>query len=132
MRISRLCTKTGCGQEAVATLTYVYADATAVLGPLATEASPNAYDLCKKHAQNLTVPRGWDVVRLVTEFVPAEPNEEDLEALANVVRQASQRKPVSADTRGVTWDGRYERPSAPPSTTPKSPRLKIVPNPEEN
>ena len=43
---------------AVATLTYVYADSTAVVGPLATHAEPHCYDLCEEHANRLTAPRG--------------------------------------------------------------------------
>jgi hypothetical protein len=50
----------------------VYADSTAVLGPLAHLAEPHSYDLCSEHADGLTAPRGWEVVRLVSEF-PAEP-----------------------------------------------------------
>ena len=46
------------------TLTYVYRDSTAVLGPLAAYVEPHCYDLCEKHAARLTAPRGWDVVRL--------------------------------------------------------------------
>jgi len=79
----------GCNQAAVATLTYVYADSTAVLGPLATQAEPHTYDLCTDHAQALTVPRGWDVVRLATDFEPAPPSTDDLLALADAVREAS-------------------------------------------
>ncbi|HSU71939.1 MAG TPA: DUF3499 family protein, partial [Micrococcaceae bacterium] len=32
----RQCSRSACSQSAVATLTYVYSDSTAVLGPLAT------------------------------------------------------------------------------------------------
>ena len=39
------------------TLTYVYADSVAVVGPLATFAEPHAYDLCAVHAERLTVPK---------------------------------------------------------------------------
>jgi hypothetical protein len=46
------------------TLTYVYADQTAVLGPLATYAEPHAYDLCEAHSERLSAPRGWEVLRL--------------------------------------------------------------------
>jgi hypothetical protein len=42
----RRCSRTACGRQAVATLTYVYADSTAVVGPLATYAEPHSYDLC--------------------------------------------------------------------------------------
>ena len=51
----------------MATLTYVYADSTAVLGPLATYAEPHCYDLCAEHSERLTAPRGWDVVRLAAD-----------------------------------------------------------------
>src|SRR6478752_6440336 len=57
----RLCSRSACRNSAVATLTYVYADSTAVLGPLATYAEPHCYDLCEQHAGSLTVPRGWEV-----------------------------------------------------------------------
>ncbi|MGD9530693.1 MAG: DUF3499 family protein, partial [Pseudonocardia sp.] len=33
----RRCSRSGCTELAVATLTYVYADSTAVVGPLATQ-----------------------------------------------------------------------------------------------
>ena len=46
------------------TLTYVYRDSTAVLGPLAAYVEPHCYDLCSAHADRLTAPRGWDIVRL--------------------------------------------------------------------
>src|SRR4051794_16884271 len=54
----RRCSRTACGRPAVATLTYVYADSTAVLGPLATYAEPHCYDLCSEHSERLTAPRG--------------------------------------------------------------------------
>ncbi|MGA0210057.1 MAG: DUF3499 family protein, partial [Candidatus Nanopelagicales bacterium] len=37
----RRCSKPSCNQSAVSTLTYVYADSTAVVGPLATYAEPH-------------------------------------------------------------------------------------------
>lgn len=88
MRPVRQCSRTACGRPAVATLTYVYADSTAVLGPLATLAEPHSYDLCAEHASRLTAPRGWEVVRLTPEFVEAGPSHDDLVALADAVREA--------------------------------------------
>ncbi|MCA6093678.1 DUF3499 domain-containing protein [Streptomyces sp. SCA3-4] len=85
----RRCSRTACGRPAVATLTYVYADSTAVLGPLATYAEPHCYDLCAEHSERLTAPRGWDVVRLAVDTGPARPSGDDLEALANAVREAA-------------------------------------------
>jgi hypothetical protein len=62
----RPCSKVACNLEAVATLTYVYADSMAVLGPLSQSAEPHSYDLCAKHADRLSVPQGWQVIRHVT------------------------------------------------------------------
>lgn len=85
----RRCSRTACGRPAVATLTYVYADSTAVLGPLATYAEPHCYDLCHEHSERLTAPRGWEVVRLAVDSGPVLPSGDDLEALANAVREAA-------------------------------------------
>jgi len=86
--MSRRCSRTACKQPALYTLTYVYRDSTAVLGPLATYVEPHCYDLCAAHAARLTAPRGWDVVRLPDADDPDAPEADDLEALANAVREA--------------------------------------------
>ena len=86
----RRCSRTACAAPAVATLTYVYADSTAVVGPLAVHAEPHTYDLCEAHAVRLTAPRGWDVVRHDPD--PAQTvlrSSDDLEALADAVREAA-------------------------------------------
>lgn len=88
VRSQRRCLRTGCTAVAVATLTYVYNDSTAVVGPLATYAEPHSYDLCEGHARGLTAPKGWEVVRHEGEFVLASPTSDDLEALADAVREA--------------------------------------------
>lgn len=85
----RHCSKPGCSKPAVATLTYDYSDSTAVVGSLSAAADPNAYDLCEHHANSLTVPRGWQIVRLQTTFEPAPPSGDDLMALVDAVRQAA-------------------------------------------
>ncbi|MCU1604459.1 MAG: uncharacterized protein JWP46_924, partial [Modestobacter sp.] len=51
VRQSRRCSRSGCAQPAAATLTYVYAESTAVVGPLATYSEPHSYDLCEFHAE---------------------------------------------------------------------------------
>jgi hypothetical protein len=79
----------------VATLTYVYADKTAVLGPLATYAEPHAYDLCEVHSGRLSAPRGWEVLRLPTDQVVPGPSGDDLLALADAVREAGRPAPVT-------------------------------------
>ena len=83
---SRQCSRAGCPRRAAATLTYVYSDSTAVLGPLATHAEPHGYDLCAQHAQSLSAPRGWDVIRLALAEEP-KPSTDDLLALADAVRE---------------------------------------------
>ncbi|MEI7778703.1 MAG: DUF3499 domain-containing protein [Actinomycetes bacterium] len=85
----RRCSKPSCSRTAVATLTYVYADSTAVLGPLAVYAEPHCYDMCEKHSERLTAPRGWEVVRLAPDPDALRPSNDDLEALANAVREAA-------------------------------------------
>jgi hypothetical protein len=87
----RRCSRTACTLPAVATLTYAYSSSTAVVGPLATYAEPHCYDLCEAHAERLTAPRGWEVVRHETEppDVVAARNADDLVALADAVREAA-------------------------------------------
>lgn len=120
VRKVRRCSRTGCINPAVATLTYVYADSTAVVGPLATYAEPHSYDLCEQHALRLTAPRGWDVVRHEGEFAEPEPSVDDITALAEAVREA----------------GRADRPvePVPAGAGPDSGRrghLRVLPDPDE-
>jgi hypothetical protein len=102
----RQCSKTGCQTGAVATLTYNYADSTAVLGPMSRLAEPHTYDLCEKHARTLTAPKGWDLVRIqAPEGSAPVMDPDDLLALAHAVRdpeppaeQAPARPSVSRGT----------------------------------
>ncbi|MGI8899687.1 MAG: DUF3499 domain-containing protein [Nocardioides sp.] len=95
MSPSRRCSKTACGRAAVATLTYVYSDQTAVLGPLAAYAGPHAYDLCEAHSERLSAPRGWEVLRLAPDPDMLGPSTDDLLALADAVREAA--RPMRAE-----------------------------------
>jgi hypothetical protein len=97
--LARRCSRTACSRPAVATLTYVYADQTAVLGPLATYAEPHAYDLCAFHSERLSAPRGWEVLRLSLDQSVPGPTEDDLLALADAVREAA--RPPAAVARAV-------------------------------
>ncbi len=92
----RRCSRTACPRRAVATLTYVYAESTAVLGPLATFAEPHTYDLCGEHAQRLTAPRGWDVVRLSDRFEDVPEAPDDLLAVADALKDRAE-SPAQAD-----------------------------------
>jgi hypothetical protein len=102
---TRCCSRTACKKPPVYTLTYVYRDSTAVLGPLAVAVDPHSWDLCEMHAGRLVVPRGWDVVRLPPD--PAQERADDLEALANIVREVGRPdrgvgpRPVSPQPRAA-------------------------------
>ena len=93
MSLARRCSRTPCGRQAINTLTYVYADQTAVLGPLSTFAEPHAYDLCELHSERLSAPRGWEVLRLAPDRATQGPSEDDLLALADAVREAGRPVP---------------------------------------
>lgn len=80
---NRRCCRPGCPNRAVATLTYVYADSTAVIGPLPAVQEPHAWDLCAAHALRITAPRGWDLVRHPDINTSAE--DSDLTALLDAV-----------------------------------------------
>jgi len=116
VRSVRKCSRTGCQNTAVATLTYAYADSTAVVGPLASYAEPHSYDLCERHALRLTAPLGWEVVRHEGDFADVAATADDLTALAEAVREA----------------GRADRPAEPPVATPTGRRghLRVLPTPD--
>ena len=100
MGLLRRCSRTACGRPAITTLTYVYADQTAVVGPLATYAEPHAYDLCDRHSERLSAPRGWEVLRLANDDHQG-PTSDDLLALADAVREAAQPRPVEVPSPPV-------------------------------
>ena len=85
--INRRCSRSACADAAVATLTFAYSDSMAVLGPLALRAEPGTYDLCRVHTERLSVPRGWEVVRLPGDLDSPRASADDLMALAEAVRR---------------------------------------------
>ena len=89
VNVPRRCCRPGCPHYAVATLTFVYSDSTAVVGPLATAREPHSWDLCVGHAGRITAPRGWELVRHAGPLnsEPTNPDEDDLVALADAVRE---------------------------------------------
>jgi hypothetical protein len=86
VNVPRRCCRPGCPHYAVATLTFVYSDSTAVIGPLATSRDPHSWDLCVSHAGRITAPRGWELVRHSGQLA-TNPDEDDLVALAEAVRE---------------------------------------------
>lgn len=69
----------------MATLTYAYSQQTAVVGPLAEDTNPHAWDLCEKHSARITAPQGWEMVRV--DRIELD-EDDDLTALAEAVREA--------------------------------------------
>jgi len=90
----RTCTRNGCRQPAAATLIIVYDDSTAVLGPLSRVREPYSYDVCLGHAQRFTAPRGWELTRLPIDTSVRTEQDDDLLALADVVRPLQRPRAV--------------------------------------
>lgn len=125
----RRCSRPGCAHPAVATLTYVYSDSTAVVGPLATSDEPHSYDLCEVHATRLTVPRDWEVVRHVGGFGPAESDDDDLTALAEAVREAGRTdRPAAAGKTALRSTGARDEHGP---TTGRRGHLRVLPDPQD-
>ena len=97
VRTGRGCSRATCRAMATMTLTYIYADSTAVLGPLATFAEPHAYDLCEFHARKLIVPNGWSVIKEEISQSGSGPTEDDLMAIADAVREAAATIPQNIE-----------------------------------
>ncbi len=85
----RGCSRAGCKSNATMTLTYVYAESTAVVGPLATYSEPHAYDLCVVHGSRLKVPHGWSVIKQEIDGISQGPSDDDLMAIADAVREVA-------------------------------------------
>ncbi len=122
----------------MATLTYVYSDSTAVVGPLATVREPHSWDLCLGHASRITAPRGWELVRHAAPL-PTNPDEDDLVALAEAVRErgvaGGSPMPGFSDPIGTAQASSVPRAAAIP-TAQRSPgngrrrgHLRVLPDP---
>jgi hypothetical protein len=97
LKVGRACSRASCRQMATMTLTYIYAESTAVVGPLATYSEPHAYDLCEIHAERLTVPNGWEVIRAQITDSHSGPSNDDLMAIADAVREVA-ATPIAENT----------------------------------
>lgn len=76
------------------------------------QAEPHSYDLCAEHAESLTVPRGWQVVRLYAQTPREVIDYEDREGLARSV-QMSVRARREADQAGAAPAAAPEAPIEP-------------------
>jgi hypothetical protein len=89
-QVGRACSRVGCRSVATMTLTYIYAESTAVVGPLATYSEPHAYDLCASHGERLKVPHGWNVIKQELTGNEPGPSDDDLMAIADAVREVAE------------------------------------------
>lgn len=116
----------------MATLTYVYSDSTAVVGPLATVREPHTWDLCLSHASRITAPRGWELVRHAAPL-PVNPDEDDLVALAEAVREG--RMPTPGPMAGFSDPYSTAAHAIVPTTPPLNGRrrghLRVLPDPAD-
>ena len=94
-RTGRSCSRVSCRSLASMTLTYIYSESTAVLGPLATFSEPHAYDLCVVHGTRLKVPHGWNVIKQELTGNEPGPSDDDLMAIADAVREVAKRTEVT-------------------------------------
>ncbi|MCC9205386.1 DUF3499 domain-containing protein [Arthrobacter sp. zg-Y769] len=129
MESLRQCSRSACRQPAVATLTYVYSDSTAVLGPLATYAEPHCYDLCAGHSARLTAPLGWELVRLNLEGQPRTPGRDELSALVDAVRERA-AQPTDEESPEPQRSGKHAL--EPPAENPGTRRAHLRVLPEQN
>ncbi|GAA1354423.1 DUF3499 family protein [Falsarthrobacter nasiphocae] len=106
----RHCSKIGCSEPAVSTLTYSHADQTAVLGPLSLQAEPHTYDLCLTHSDRLTAPRGWEIVRLALPAPDVDPD--GLSAVVDAVAEPEEEPLEAAPVRQRSWRTPLSRPQA--------------------
>jgi len=114
----------------VATLTFVYSDSTAVVGPLAIAREPHSWDLCIGHASRITAPRGWELMRHAAPL-PTNPDEDDLVALADAVREGrvSATPPLAgfSDPLGAV----HVATSSPGSAGRRRGHLRVLPDPTD-
>jgi hypothetical protein len=117
----------------------VYSDSTAVVGPLATVSEPHSWDLCVAHAGRITAPRGWELVRHAGPL-PTHPDEDDLVALADAVREGRDGvQPINGVAAGFSdpvTGAHGGALMAPPAPRPESNgrrrgHLRVLPDPSE-
>lgn len=121
----------------MATLTYAYAESTAVIGPLAPNSEPHSWDLCDHHAGSITAPLGWELLRF-NHIHPEFGEDDDLTALAEAVREAGRSTsglvPEGTDSTPPPDDSRHPARRMPRIQAARQRRrshLHVVPDPDE-
>lgn len=101
-----------------------------MVGPLATVAEPHSWDLCETHASRITAPKGWELVRYEGGFSSSTPDEDDLTALAEAVREAGLGERARADDGAQDTRSGAPSQSVPPTArTGRRGHLRVLPDP---
>lgn len=100
-----------------------------MVGPLATVDGPHSWDLCEVHGYSTTAPKGWEMVRYEGGFTSSSPDDDDLTALAEAVREAGSRDRPAPVQRGVRADARPESAPQPATRTGRRGHLRVLPDP---
>lgn len=99
----------------------------AVVGPLVTVAEPHSWDLCETHASRITAPKGWELVKHEGGFSSSTPDDDDLTALAEAVREAGlRRRTPEPDPRSYSD---YPPSQQRPNRTGRRGHLRVLPDP---
>lgn len=96
-----------------------------MLGPLASYPEPHCYDLCARHANRLTVPSGWSLIRGAMPDV-LEPVDE-LNALVDAVREPRPSSGTPRHAAAVEVDAASPREPRGPRFDGRV-RLAVIPN----
>lgn len=107
----------------------MYSDSTAVVGPLATVAEPHSWDLCEMHGSRITAPKGWELVRYEGAFSSTTPDEDDLTALAEAVREAGLGERAKPDSTDESSDDAQRAVVPPTARTGRRGHLRVLPDP---
>ncbi len=59
--MTRQCARPDCAEHATSTFGYDYRESTVWLVDLTEEPHPATYDMCRRHANALSVPVGWQL-----------------------------------------------------------------------
>jgi len=86
MDVLKTCSRPGCGERAVAQLTYAYSLSKVEVCEVAEDLPVGAYVLCQAHLDRLRVPKGWRLIRTGSPaLAPLTPAE--IDTLADEVRR---------------------------------------------
>lgn len=100
-----------------------------MVGPLATVDEPHSWDLCETHGSRITAPKGWELVRYEGGFSSSTPDEDDLTALAEAVREAGMGERARGDQDEAGEEGASTSTQSASARTGRRGHLRVLPDP---